>query len=93
MNHHWYVSSPHKVGAHGDEAPYGLRHARRPGKTLTECGENAINWPMFWDRPFIASGDFVCRACWNSLVHQETGMLPPQSADTPAPEATRTTST
>lgn len=76
MSHHrWYVSSPHKVGAFGNESPYGVRHARQPGKTFTECGESAVNWTMFWDRPFKANNELMCKACANSVVQQEFGTL------------------
>lgn len=79
MTHHlWYVSSPHKVGPVGSESPYGVRHARQPGKTFTECGESALNWPMFWDRPFKANNELMCQACANSVVQQEFGTLPRQ---------------
>lgn len=60
--HFWYVSAPHKVGV-GIEEPYGVQHARQPGKPVTECGAWALNWPIFWDRPFHSDEAQVCRAC------------------------------
>jgi len=71
----FYVRSPHKVGAFGDERPYGMQHARQPGSAFTECGERALTWPLFWDRPFQPRLECVCRACINSVLQQEFGTL------------------
>lgn len=68
----WYVTSSHKVGAFGDEKPYGLKHARQPGTPVTACGVLALTWPIFWDRPFAATSERTCRACGQLLHEQDT---------------------
>lgn len=85
--HHWYVASPHKVGPVGAEQPYGVQHARSPGSSFTECGELALTWPLFWDRPFHARLELVCRAYVNSVVQQRFDSLPEQQSDQTMAEA------
>ena len=68
----WFVSAPHKVrqGPEGAWSPYGLRHARQVGQARTECGLVALDWPMFWELPFLV-GDRsrpVCEMCHDMVV-------------------------
>jgi hypothetical protein len=74
----FYVSAINKVRVSGSERPYGLQHARQPGNAFTECGEQALTWPLFWDLPFQARLEGVCRACVNSVLTQE-----PRTLDSP----------
>jgi hypothetical protein len=62
----WLSSSAHaRPHRPGDPArrPYGTQHARRVGETRTACGENALEWPYFWDLPFGSEPDACCLAC------------------------------
>lgn len=63
----WFVSSSHRVPAGPSEdrtvAPFGTRHARRPGDTTTACGRAALGWPMFWLSEFVGTGENDCAAC------------------------------
>lgn len=62
----WLVSSPHsRAHRAGDPArrPHGVQHARMVGETRTACGENALQWPFFWDLPFGTEPGECCPAC------------------------------
>lgn len=69
----WYVSSSHRSSAEARHRPYGIRHARQVGSRYTECGQSALNWPMFWEMPFEAETELACLHCVNAIVHQLHG--------------------
>lgn len=59
----WFVTASHAIGPYDDARPYGVQHARQPGALTTECSLGALNWPLFWDRPFKVWGADVCGTC------------------------------
>jgi len=63
----WFVSTRHRgrpcPGRGQDAPPYGTRHARQPGDTVTLCGEAALNWICFWDLPFAPHAPQTCERC------------------------------
>ena len=63
----WFVSTKHRVPVGPPEnrslAPFGPRHARRPGDTTTACGLAAMGWPMFWLTEFSGARENECARC------------------------------
>jgi hypothetical protein len=63
----WLVSTRHWVRCVADdgpvERPYGVKHAREPGRGLSACGEFAVDWRIFWGMNFTSEDPDACPAC------------------------------
>ncbi|NYI75848.1 hypothetical protein [Nocardioides panzhihuensis] len=81
------MTSTHKVGAIGAERPYGVLHAKEPGSAFTKCGQRAINWPVFWDRPFHAQLKGACHKCATGVRRRRGEVTADLYATNPASDA------
>lgn len=61
----WVVTTPHEqprpFGL--ERAPWGLRHVRRDGASVTACGLPTASWRTFWTLEFVTFDRESCPAC------------------------------
>ena len=66
----WYVCAPHRSALNAQGVPFGVRHAREVGRSVTACGLLARNWPMFWEMPFAPEVPGRCAECADAVVRE-----------------------
>lgn len=76
----WLVTAPHGVwqviAGERSWVPFGVRHAREVGGTLTACKQFAVGWQLFWDLPFLAAEGGVCQECAEEILRDPGGWTP-----------------
>jgi hypothetical protein len=63
----WMISAAHvKTVMNGSESemvPFGRHHARAMGQMTTACGEYAVSWTNFYNRPYVPTAPGSCPRC------------------------------